>query len=153
MGWNCDDGTHEGYLVGLVFDDSGSFQGHAHPTTAERKTGPTSGRMRELGLPCDDHRGVTVECDTPLEVAFCLGPDVALSYVKVACSCGWRSPLVSTWPGTRWVPSVVLAPAAFEDLARQVWEGHVHASGAARDGGYSVEVLAAHADHAAVSRG
>lgn len=144
MGWCCDDGTHEGYLVGLVFDDSGKFLGPAgYP---DRKQGFTSGRMRELGTPEDDHeRGPAVKYSKRFEGARPrtkhLGSPTPLNYVKVGCSCGWRSTLIRAWPGTEWSPSAVFAPQSFEDLAGALWSEHVRTSATVYDGGASLHEL------------
>jgi hypothetical protein len=110
MGWCCEDGTHEGYLVGLVPDEEhGLFAGHVQ------------GRWRELSGR-DEIRAT-------------------LKHVKVACSCGWRSPLLWAPSGTEFAPSSVFAPEAFEDQCAQLWQRHVAASGEAKDGGYSIRTL------------
>lgn len=118
MGWWCgDDGTHEGYLVGLVPDDAaGGFLGHA------------PGRLRELGSRAD------VDDDDGRR-------RVPLRWVKVACSCGWRSPLIWALAGTEWVPSCVFAPDAFEDRCAELWHVHVATTGRAPDGGCSIGEL------------
>lgn len=111
MGWVSDDGTHEGYLVGLVDDEEnrerGSFLGH-HPF-----------RLRELGG----------SEDTTCRQLLC---------VKAACSCGWRSPLLRAPVGAEFFPSVVHAPQAFEDACCNLWKGHVIQTGRAPDGGCDV---------------
>lgn len=114
MGWCCEDGTHEGYLVGLVPDEAhGVFVGHIQ------------GRWRELSG--------RDEITTSVE------------FVQVACSCGWRSPLLRAPDGTQFMPSSVMAPKAFEDDCAQLWDLHVAASGPARDGGCSIRTLLHHA--------
>lgn len=122
MGWCCEDGTHEGYLVGLVHDDQGVFSGHAG-----YGRGQLTGRMRELGARADDH----------------VCARVPVTWVKCACACGWRSPLIRVPFGTsaEWMPSSVVAPEAFEDACRVLWEAHVQTTGPAPDGGCSVSVL------------
>lgn len=152
MGWCCDDGTHEGFLVGLVFDDSGKFLGPAG--FPNKKSGQLSGRLRELGEPDDDNeRGPAVKCIKRFEGARPrtkhLGTPTPLTFVKVACSCGWRSPLIRAWPGTEWAPSSVYAPQAFEDLAGALWSEHVRASGSILDGGASLHELVRQAGRAA----
>jgi hypothetical protein len=111
MGWCSEDGTHEGYLVGLVPDEEhGTFVGHVQ------------GRWRELG-------GRDEEIKT------------ALKHVKAACSCGWRSPLLWAPSGTEFAPCSVFAPEWFEDACAQLWQRHVAAAGTATDGGYAIRSL------------
>lgn len=114
MGWCCEDGTHEGYLVGMVRDEThGNFNGHVPY------------RLRELGGRDDE----THE---------------RLHHVRVACACGWRSPLLYAPPGTGWFPSCVHAPEHFEDAARELWERHTEETGRVHDGGACVYTLARH---------
>jgi hypothetical protein len=159
MGFCNDDGTHEGYLVGLVFDDGGVFEGHAgyahedyaphDPQLARaakklgaRQDGPSSGRMRELGSGADNRteRNPQIHAGEHLS-ALGLGSKIKLQYVKVACSCGWRSPLLNAPSGTYWAPSSVFAPDGFEDQAHALWRKHERSSGKAYDGGYSITEL------------
>lgn len=112
MGWCSDDGTHEGYLVGLVPDEErGAFLGHVQ------------GRWRELGSRDVDP-----------------GP-IQLQYVRVGCSCGWRSPLIWAPAGCEFAPSTVAAPEWFEDACTQLWTRHVAAAGRAPDGGFDIKTL------------
>jgi hypothetical protein len=110
MGWCSEDGTHEGYLVGLVPDEEhGVCAGHVQ------------GRWRELG-----------------------GRDVIttmLKHVKVACSCGWRSPLLAGPSGCEFAPSSVFAPEWFEDACTKLWTRPVAAAGRAPDGGFEIRDL------------
>lgn len=116
MGWCVDDGTHEGYLVGMVPDDvAGAFNGHA----------PT--RLRELGTGADHADRGLQKC--------------AVRYVRVACACGWRSPLIWAPRGTEWIPCMVSAPEAFEDQCAALWHLHVQTTGRAPDGGCTISVL------------
>jgi len=119
MGWCHSDGSHEGYLVGLVFDSGGVFLGPAGegwaPSVAKRTPRDQTGRMRELGG--NDSATLT------------------LRFVKAACSCGWRSPLLEAPPGSEWVPCSVFAPEWFEDAARELWKRHASECGPVRDGG------------------
>src|SRR5574338_974027 len=110
MSWCSDDGTHEGYIVGLVRDEKhGTFVGH------------NEGRWREL-----DVRDIQ--------------PVPRLTHVRVACACGWRSPLI--WgTGCAFTPSVVHAPSTVEDAARELWKFHVRESGTAPDAGYDIYTL------------
>lgn len=111
MGWCHDDGTHEGYLEGLVEDDAqGHFQGHV----------PL--RLRALGVRDRD----SVQW---------------VRYVRAACECGWRSPLLRAPAGTTFHPSVIVAPERFEDAARELWKRHVDQTGPAPDGGCDVFLL------------
>lgn len=110
MGWQSEDGSHEGYLVGLVPDEEqGLFAGHV------------PGRWRELS-----GRDLV---ETPLR------------HVKVACSCGWRSPLLWAPNGTRFVPSMVVASEIWRDACQRLWTRHVQVSGKASSGGYAVAQL------------
>jgi hypothetical protein len=137
MGWQSECGTHEGYLVGLVFDDQGVFAGKAgYPTEQDDDgAGYRSGRMRELGGGADDEH------------------TVPLRFLKVACDCGWRSPLVRAPVGTEWYPSSVLADEKFRDRCGDLWQQHVNESGRANDGGYLLaELLGARRDAARRAR-
>lgn len=126
MGWQSECGTHEGYLVGLVFDDAGSFLGPAGYPRDD--SGKRSGRMRELSGAADH--------------ALRAGESrIHLTFVKVACACGWRSPLLRAAPGTDWIPSSVSAPEAFEDTCALLWQQHVNTSPEAHDGGYAPSTL------------
>ncbi len=62
------------------------------------------GEWRELGGPADEARRV-----------------IPVSYVQVACSCGWRSPRLVAPIGTEWVPCSVMTSGAVDDLAYQIW--------------------------------
>jgi len=112
MGWCSEDGTHEGYLVGLVRDEvQGFFVGHVQ------------GKWRELG-------GRDVD-----------DLSIKLQYVRIGCSCGWRSPLLAAPSGCEFAPSFVSAPSRFEDACTTLWQRHVAAAGTAPDGGYSIHTL------------
>lgn len=120
MGWLSECGTHEGYLVGLVFDDAGVFMGNAgYPDPA---SGMRSGRMRELSARDE-------------------GPIPSLRFVKVACGCGWRSPLIRAPSGTEWHPCIVCTSDAFDEQCRKLWRAHLGSSPRALDGGCSVVEL------------
>ena len=121
MGWCADDGSHEGYLVGMVHDDdAGAFNGHA----------PT--RLRELGTGRD--HGTGARLDRGLQRC-------QVRYVRVACSCGWRSPLIWAPRETEWIPCMVTAPEGFEDQCAALWHLHVQTTGRAPDGGCTIGVL------------
>lgn len=124
MGWQTDCGTHEGYLVGLVFDDArGVFSGHAGYPRDDNEN--HTGRMRELGIHGDDKAPKSIP----------------LAFVKMACACGWRSPLLRAPRGTEWCPCSVFASEAFELQARELWERHVRETGPVFEGGCSVALL------------
>ncbi|HKY40716.1 MAG TPA: hypothetical protein VJN18_32500 [Polyangiaceae bacterium] len=53
-----------------------------------------------------------------------------VAYVQVGCDCGWRSPRIYAPVGTKFIPSVVLAEPAFDDLAVELWKEHVAATAA-----------------------
>lgn len=131
MGWQSECGTHEGYLVGLVFDDArGVFSGHAgYPRDEDENH---SGRMRELGIHGDDQ----------------IRDRHPLAFVKMACACGWRSPLLRAPRGSFWAPSAAFAPEAFEEECRKLWEHHVRVTGPALDGGCSIHELTTRASEA-----
>ncbi len=152
MGWFAGDETHEGYLVGLVFDDGGTFSGQAHYPDIVGE-GPRSGRLRELGsghdtAKCVDsgrwfRNVVTVYRENgsdPLSGVKLDGHKIPLQYVKVGCTCGWRSPLIHVH-GAYWVPCCVMAPEAFEEKAARLWEHHNDTTPTQRTGGYSLESL------------
>ncbi len=129
MGWCHDDGSHEGYLVALVFDDSGTFLGPGGYPRAEGGTDASavgamagSGRMRELGArrDCEANASIAVRC------------------VKAACECGWRSALLRAPEGTEWAPSTVFTAGWFEDAARALWVEHADSCGKVPDGGLIV---------------
>jgi hypothetical protein len=103
MGWQNNDGTHEGYLVGIVADN-------AHGTDV--------GPLRR------GDRGVETTDRMPDHIVRAPGDRVDLVYVKVACSCGWRSPLIRAGADTYWQPNTVEAPAEFREKAYAVWRQH-----------------------------
>lgn len=65
----------------------------------------------------------------------------SLRNVKIACSCGWRSPLISAPIGCEFFPCFVSAPEWFETEAVKVWERHVRETGTAHDGGCTIHQL------------
>lgn len=116
MGWLTDDGTHEGYLVAMVpDDDAGGFNGHV------------PSRLRELSARSDGAGTARLP----------------VRWVRVACACGWRSPLLYAPHGTEFVPSICIAPDAFEDQCGELWLVHVATTGRAPDGGCSIGALLA----------
>lgn len=140
MGWCSDDGTHEGYLVGLVFDDAGWFLGHARDRGGvTRRAG--NGRMRELGTHADGERRCTVIGPDGLDYGVLQDGKVPLEYVKIGCSCGWRSPIVRAWGGTYWAPCMVFTSDTFEERAALLWQAHVRETGPMKYGVLSVEDL------------
>ncbi len=64
-----------------------------------------------------------------------------IKHAKIACSCGWRSPLLWAPSGTDFAPSSVFAPEWFEEACAQLWQRQVAAAGEAADGGYSIRTL------------
>lgn len=157
MGFLSECGTHEGYLVGLVFDDAGWYSGHAGYETLREAPAPhpTSGRMRELGRGNMHELGDKQEAEGVIHTHLSLrlesvgrrmqfvGQGLPVAFGKMACSCGWRSPLLRLPRGSFWAPSSLFTPEAFEDKAVQLWQRHVLESGAATDGGCNVDVLLA----------
>ncbi len=119
MGWCHDDAaSHEGYLVAVVSDDDGWF------------LGPVPGRMRELAS-----RAHLYGAGKTAAHALIAREILHIRYVKAACSCGWRSPLLHAPDGTSWMPSIVCAPPWFEDAARALWLAHANACGPVPTGG------------------
>lgn len=57
--------------------------------------------------------------------------DAPVAVIQMACSCGWRSPLLDAPPATRCVTSrahtaaLLLAPEAFRQRCHAVWAAHL----------------------------
>lgn len=48
-----------------------------------------------------------------------------VSYVQVACECGWRSARILAPPGTEWSPNIVMlreSEQGFEEACWQIWK-------------------------------
>jgi hypothetical protein len=52
-------------------------------------------------------------------------PEQAVKVVQVGCDCGWRSPRLDAPNGTKFWPSIVVAPENFEDFALSLWKEHI----------------------------
>lgn len=111
MGWNLEGSSHEGYLVALLEDDRGAFLGDK--------------RRVEVG-PIE-----TVDPRFEMSVGVC----------QVACSCGWRSPVIRAHHQTTWVPCAVVTDERFEDECAKLWRHHVEHSPRSEPGMFSVHQL------------
>lgn len=91
-----DDRGHEGYAIGLVHDPDGTIY---------------SDRI--------SYRQVN---DGDVIAPF----RTDVTYVQVACDCGWRSPVMSAPYGTEWAPRCVFFPTsalgpAWDDVIADIW--------------------------------
>lgn len=102
MGWQCESGEHEGYVVGLEQSPNG-YRWHELNSADDAK--------RVDGDPVRHHAGLPV------------------THIQVACDCGWRSPRLVAPLRACWFPSFVDGLNESQDeRARQIWKLHVEQS-------------------------
>lgn len=112
MGWQNDDGSHEGWVEGLVREQETDARGYVVST----------GRWLEVGADFD-HESTDPAMRARREV----------SHVQVVCTCGWRSQRMIAPLGTYWAPCCTVLPSPvpgrpdWEGGAWRVWRGHLDA--------------------------
>ena len=111
MGWQSDDGIHEGYVVAIEREMVTNEHGYTVPTGAWRDVEGARALMLEDGKWVPTRR-------------------VKVDHVQVACECGWRSQRLLAPLGTEWIPNLVLLgePGGGEqndDAAYAIWRRHV----------------------------
>ena len=99
MGWTSEDGQHEGYVCALIEDGQLGFFVDVDGRSA---------RMREPVRELDEHRS-----------------SFRPVYVRVACSCGWRSRALRTPLDTEWAPFITSLPENADDAAAALWTRHL----------------------------